>query len=464
MPLKFHNTLTKRKQEFQPVTPGEVKMYFCGPTVYGFAHIGNFRAYVFEDLLRRYLKYKGFKITQVQNLTDVDDKTIRDSRAQGLSLKDFTRKYIDAFFEDMKTLGIETAEYYPAATEHIPEMIALVGKLNEKGVTYQSDGSTYFRIASFPDYGKLSGMDASGLKAGARVDVDEYEKEEARDFVLWKAYREEDGEAGWDSPFGKGRPGWHLECSAMSMKYLGETFDIHCGGEDNIFPHHENEIAQSEAATGKPFVNYWLHCGYLLVEGRKMSKSLGNFYTLKQVLEMGYQPRAVRYLLMSTHYHQQLNFTFDGLDAAKNALQRLQDFITALREISTEGDSTHVSKSVMQARNAFAKAMDDDLNIAPALGAVFTLVRDANRLIAEGKMTNNGAQKTLDFLQEIDTVLGVLDFSQQESEEEIEELIRQRNEARKNRDFNTADEIRDKLSSIGIILEDKAEGTRWKRG
>ena len=463
MPLNFYNTLTRTKEEFTPLIPGEVKLYTCGPTVYGFAHIGNFRAYIFEDLLRRFLEYKGYKVTHVQNLTDVDDKTIRQSCQECLTLNEFTDKYVKAFFTDGKTLNLLPAHIYPAATGHIPEMIELVAKLKEKGFTYESEGSTYFRISAFPEYGKLSNIDACALQAGARVDNDEYEKEEARDFVLWKAWREEDGEVFWDSPFGKGRPGWHLECSAMSMKYLGETFDIHCGGEDNIFPHHENEIAHSEAATGKKFVNYWLHCGYLLVEGRKMSKSLGNFYTLQDLFDKGYKPSAVRYLLLSTHYRQQLNFTLEGLEAATNAIQRLQDFIVALREIKVEGNCAEAEKLLAAARAGFEQSLEDDLNIAPALAAVFTLVKEINKIIADGKLTASAAGKILNFLKSVNQVLGVLDFSEPESDAEIDELIEQRLQARKDRDFKTADEIREKLTSMGIILEDTPDGTRWKR-
>lgn len=463
--LNLYNTLTRRKEPFNSILPGEVKLYTCGPTVYDYAHIGNFRAYVFEDLLRRYLEYKGFKVTHVQNLTDVDDKTIKGSRKEGVSLKQYTAKYIQSFFEDGKILNLEPAHVYPAATDHIPEMLDIISRLQAKGFTYESEGSIYFRISALPSYGKLSGVDvnASGLIAGARVEVDEYEKEEARDFALWKSYREEDGDVWWDSPFGKGRPGWHIECSAMSMKYLGETFDIHCGGEDNIFPHHENEIAQSEAATGKTFVNYWMHCGYLLVENRKMSKSLGNFFTLKELLTKGYSAKAIRYILMSTHYRQQLNFTFDGLEAAANSLQRIQDFITALREVKSEGICAESDIAVEKARAEFENSLDDDLNIAPALAAVFTLVKDINKLLADGKMTALSAGKVLEFLQAADKVMGVLDFSEQQSDAEIDALIEQRRQARLSKNWKLADEVRAKLTDMGIVLEDKAEGTRWKR-
>lgn len=461
--LHLHNTLTRRQEEFIPLTPGEVKLYTCGPTVYDYAHIGNFRAYVFEDLLRRYFKFKGYKVTQVQNLTDVDDKTIKGARAQGVSLKEYTAKYIQSFFNDLKTLKIEPAEIYPAATGHIPEMISLIARLRDKGVTYESEGSTYFRISAFPSYGKLSGMDASSLIAGARVEVDEYEKEEARDFALWKAWREEDGEVWWDSPFGKGRPGWHIECSAMSMKYLGETFDLHCGGEDNIFPHHENEIAQSEAATGKTFVNYWLHCRFLLVEGRKMSKSLGNFYTLKDILAKGYKPDAVRWLLMSTHYRQPLNFTFDGIIAAENAIQRLKDFLLSLNSVTHSCIDNTGREIVEKAEKEFTEALDDDLNIAPALGAIFTMVKDLNKMMAENQLTVESAQKARQFLEKVNSILGVLDFSAPQADALVDDLIKQRVEARKNRDFKTADAVRKQLTEMGIVLEDTAEGTRWKK-
>ena len=463
MPLKFYNTYTRRKEEFVPLTPGEVKMYNCGPTVYDFAHIGNFRAYIFEDLLRRYLEYKGFRVTQIMNITDVDDKTIRDSQAAGISLNEYTTKYREAFFRDVDILNIKRATHYPEATGHIPEMLALIKKLGEKGLTYEADGSVYYRISSFPDYGKLSGRNSLGLKMGARVDLDEYDKEEARDFVLWKAHRPEDGDVHWDSEFGPGRPGWHIECSAMSMKYLGETFDIHTGGEDNIFPHHENEIAQSEAATGKRFAHCWMHCGYLLVEGRKMSKSLGNFYVLNYLFEKGYDPKAVRYILLATHYRQQLNFTLETVDASAAAIKRLQDFIVALRDIKKPGDCPQAEALIDQSKRDFEEAMDDDLNIAPALAALFTLVKEINRLQAEGKMTDSGAESTIDFLKSIDQVLGILEFEEPESDTEIDELVRKRQEARAKRNFELADEIRNQLKSMGIQVEDTADGVRWKR-
>ena len=463
MPLTFFNTLTKRKEEFTPITPGEVKLYTCGPTIYGFAHIGNFRAYIFEDILRRYLEYKGFKVVHVMNITDVDDKTIRDSRKEGKSLKEYTEPFKQAFFQDRDSLNIKPAHFYPEATTHIPEMIELVKILREKGFTYEADGSIYFRISSFPNYGALSGYRPSDLRAGARVDVDEYEKEEARDFVLWKARRPEDGDVYWDTELGQGRPGWHLECSAMSMKYLGKTFDIHCGGEDNIFPHHENEIAQSEAATGVKFVNYWLHCGYLLVEGRKMSKSLGNFYTLRDLTDRGFDPKAVRYVLLSTHYRQQLNFSEEAARAAKASIDRLQDFISALNMIEKEGENVEVNGIIDTARGEFEKHMDDDLNISPALGALFIMVKEINRKIADDSVNRSGAVKALKFLRDIDGVFGVLNFASQSADEEVERLIRERMEVRERKDFARADEIRRKLAEMKIVVEDTPQGPRWKR-
>ena len=327
MALKIFNTLSRRLESFEPLTAGKVRMYTCGPTVYDYAHIGNFRAYLFEDLLRRYLQYSGYQVTQIMNLTDVDDKTIQGSQKAGLPLAEYTRHYKEAFFADIQALNIEAAEAYPAATEHIPEMIALIETLFKAGVAYRSeDGSVYFSIAKFPAYGRLAQLDLSELRPGARVAQDEYQKDNLADFALWKAWSPADGPVGWEAPWGRGRPGWHIECSAMSMKYLGPSFDLHTGGVDNIFPHHEDEIAQSEAATGQPFVKYWMHCAHLVVEGRKMSKSLGNFFTLRDLRERGYNGREIRYALLSAHYRQTLNFSFAALTAARAALQRLDEF------------------------------------------------------------------------------------------------------------------------------------------
>lgn len=462
MPLVFRNSLTRTKQEFKSITPGQVRMYTCGPTVYDYAHIGNFRAYTFEDLLRRYLKYKGYQVTQVMNLTDVDDKTIRDSRAAGITLKEHTDKYVKAFFEDLDTLRIERAERYPAATDHIPEMVAIIKKLIAKGLAYQADGSWYFKIDAFPEYGKLANLDKSGLKAGARVAADEYEKESVSDFALWKAWDETDGDVYWETELGKGRPGWHIECSAMSSKYLGNHFDIHTGGVDNMFPHHENEIAQSEGANDEKFVNYWMHCEYLIVEGRKMSKSLGNFHTLKDLIQKGYSPLAVRYQLLATHYRQQLNFTIDGLDQAAKALERYNDFITNLAEYKggqSSGEADAITATLLA---DFETRMDDDLNISGALGAVFDFVRDINRLRSENKLSAVERDKALEVIRRIDRVL---DFQVKKEvlDSEIETLIAKRTQARKNKDFATSDKIRDELLKMGIVLEDTGQGVKWKR-
>lgn len=462
MALQFRNSLTRRKEAFEPLLPGQVRLYTCGPTVYNFAHIGNFRAYMFEDLLRRYLKYKGYAVTQIMNLTDIDDKIIKGANATGIPIKEFTAPYIKAFFEDLETLGIERAEQYPAATDHINEMVAIVRKLVERGHAYEVGGNYYFKISSFPGYGRLANLDMQSLKPGVRVDADEYEKESVSDFALWKAWDEQDGSVGWETKIGKGRPGWHLECSAMSMKYLGETFDIHTGGVDNMFPHHENEIAQSEGVTGKPFVKTWLHCEHLIVDGKKMSKSLGNYYTLRDVSAKGYSGLAVRYLLMATHYRQQLNFTFDGLEAAANALERYNDFIDNL-ESATPGTGTGAgAEAVQRLLEGFESELDDDLNISGALGHMFDFIRDVNRLKAEGTLSADEREKALAAILRVDSVLGFR-RKQASLDEQVEGLIAKRQQARKDRDFAQSDAIRDHLLSMGIILEDTSQGVRWKR-
>jgi cysteinyl-tRNA synthetase len=330
--LRIYNTLTNSKEEFCPAEPGVVRFYTCGPTVYDFAHIGNFRTFVFQDLLRRYLRFRDYRVIHVMNITDVDDRTIQMARTQGISLMEYTARYTEAFLEDSQKLGLQPPDFMPRATGHIPEMVQLIRRLEEGGYTYRRDGSIYFSIARFPEYGKLSKQDFKGMQAGARVDNDRYDKDEARDFVLWKARKE--GDDFWETDIGPGRPGWHIECSAMSMKYLGESFDIHCGGIDLVFPHHENEIAQSECATGKPFVHYWVHPEFLVVEGEKMSKSLGNFFTLRDLLDQGHSPQAIRYLLLSVHYRKQLNFTMDGLRQAESSIQRLEDFRQRMTELA----------------------------------------------------------------------------------------------------------------------------------
>ncbi|MEM2466831.1 MAG: cysteine--tRNA ligase [Candidatus Bathyarchaeia archaeon] len=461
----FFNTLTRKKERFVPLEEGKVRIYTCGPTVYDFAHIGNFRTFVFQDVLRRWLEYRGFKVIQVMNITDVDDKTIRGARKRNIPLREYTDYYIKAFFEDIEALNLERAEYYPRATEHIPEMVGLIKRLMEKGYAYRGeDGSVYYNISKFKDYGKLSKLKIEELKPGARVKVDEYGKEEARDFALWKAWDEEDGEVFWETEIGKGRPGWHIECSTMAMKYLGETIDIHSGGVDLIFPHHENEIAQIEAATGKPFARYWLHSEHLLVEGKRMAKRYGNFYTLRDLMAKGYDPMAIRYLLMSTHYRQQLNFTFEGLEAAKGAVDRLKAFVCRLLEADGEGCGEKIKSLMDEAQRRFEEAMDDDLNIGVALAAIFGFVRDVNKLMDENKLSRWEAEEVYDLMMRFDKVLGVIGEIKVEGRlpPEAEELIRRREEARKAKDWITADKIREQLKAMGIILEDTPQGVKWR--
>ncbi len=466
MALKFRNSLTRTKEEFRPIDEGKVRMYTCGPTVYGFAHIGNFRTFMFEDLLRRYLKYKGYEVLQVMNLTDVDDKTIRDSQKEGVSLKEFTTRYTKAFFEDLDTLGIERAEVYPAATDHISEMVGMVKELLARGLAYEVNGNYYFRIGEFKEYGKLAHLDTANLKAGARVAADEYEKDSVSDFALWKAWDEADGDVYWETELGKGRPGWHLECSAMSMKYLGNHFDIHTGGIDNLFPHHENEIAQSEGATGEPFVNYWLHAEHLIVEGRKMAKSFGNFFRLRDLLDKGYSGVAVRYVLIATHYRQQLNFTFQGLDAANASLERYNGFIANLEDYPGGKESGgEADEAITKVLAGFEDSLDDDLNISGAMASVFDYIREINRLKAEDRLSTAERDRALETIRRIDSVLN-LTYQQAEAgdlDAEIEDLIAQRTAARKNKDFAKADQIRDDLLARGIVLEDTPQGVKWKR-
>ncbi|MCX7974831.1 MAG: cysteine--tRNA ligase [Candidatus Aminicenantes bacterium] len=459
--IRFFNTLSGRLEVFEPLRPGEVRLYTCGPTVYDYAHIGNFRAYIFEDLLKRFLLYSGYRVFHVMNITDVDDKTIRNSQAQGLTLAEYTQKYINAFFEDIKVLNILPADVYPRATEHIPEMVNLIKILLAKGFAYEKDGSIYYSIARFPSYGQLAKIKPEELKPGARLEADEYEKERAHDFVLWKKRKE--GEPFWETELGPGRPGWHIECSAMSMKYLGETFDLHCGGVDNIFPHHENEIAQSEAATGKPFVRYWLHCHHLIVEGEKMSKSKGNFYTLRDLLNRGVDPLALRFLLLSTHYRKTLNFTFEALEQATASLQRLRDFqIEIETRTFPEGYNEEVNQIISLARKEFKEGLSDDLNISLALSAVFSLIRKVNLLLQQGQIKNNDILALKEWLKEIDQVLGVLPPPPKALPEEIMAKIRLRERARQEKNYALADRLRQELLEQGILLEDTREGTRWK--
>lgn len=464
-PIRFFNTLTRRKEKFTPIEKGKVKMYTCGPTVYDFPHIGNFRAFLFEDLLRRWLEYHCFEVIHVMNITDVDDKTIRSARKQQIPLKQYTEYYTEAFFKDITTLKIKKANYYPRATEHIHEMVALVTKLIEKGYGYKGeDGSIYYDISKFENYGAMSKIKVNELKTGARVKVDEYAKEEAQDFALWKAWTEEDDEAFWETEFGKGRPGWHIECSAMSMKYLGETFDIHCGGVDNIFPHHENEIAQSEAATERKFVNYWLHNEHLLVEGKRMSKSLGNYYTLRDLLKMGYDPRTVRYLLLSTHYRQQLNFTFKGLDASKNAIDRLQNFMYRLLNADGKSCGEKIRQLMRKMQKDFSAALDDDLKISVALAALFDFVREVNSLLDYGMLSREESKEVYKLMARFDKVLNIIGEVKRDEKlsKEAEKLIKKREESRKTKDWKTADKIREQLKALGIVLEDTPKGVKWR--
>jgi cysteinyl-tRNA synthetase len=438
-------------------------MYTCGPTVYNYPHIGNYRAYMFEDLLRRYLRYCGYEVTQVMNLTDIEDKIIRGAQQAGMSVHDFTAVYKQAFFADLRLLNIEPAEVYPAATEHIPEMVAVIQRLLECGYAYKLDGSIYYRIARFPGYGKLAHLEAQALQSGAsgRIDSDEYAKDDVRDFALWKAWTPEDGEVFWDTELGRGRPGWHIECSAMSMKYLGTHFDIHTGGEDNIFPHHENEIAQSEAATGTTFVNYWLHCRHLLVDQQKMSKSLGNFYTLRDLVEKGFKPKGLRYALLATHYRQPVNFTLEGLQAAENAVQRLLDFLHALQ--TAQGSGFDGQPLLQQTQQDFEAALDDDLNISGALGAIFEMVRELNRAMANSRLSTAGAQQVMALLQRFDTVLGLLAPDEEAVDSQVAALLQERQEARKQRDFARADALRDQIRELGYVIEDTPQGPHLKR-
>lgn len=461
--LQFYNTLTRRKDDFHPLQPGTVHMYTCGPTVWNHPHIGNYRAYMFEDLLRRYFKYRGYTVKQVMNLTDVEDKTIRYAQHAGMSLHDFTAIYKQAFFDDLRVLNIEAAEVYPAATDHIAEMVELIQQLRQRGYTYEVDGSIYYRLEHFPDYGKLAHLDVEELQSGAsgRVDSDEYAKDDVRDFALWKAWTPEDGEVYWETALGKGRPGWHIECSAMAMKYLGTHFDIHTGGVDNIFPHHENEIAQSEAATGTTFVNYWLHCAHLQVDSQKMSKSLGNFYTLRDIMDKGFKPKGLRYALLSTHYRQPMNFTLENLHAAESAVQRLLDCMQNVR--TARGEGYEVEPLLQQTQQRFEAALDDDLNISAALGAVFEMVRNVNRAMAEGQLSATAAQQVLACMQRFDTVLGLLDEAAAEQDVEVEALLQQRQEARQQRDFARADALREAIRERGYTIEDTPQGPRLKQ-
>ena len=462
------NTLGRRLDRLEPMVPGEVRIYTCGPTVYSDAHVGNLRTFLFEDLLRRTLELLGYRVIQVMNLTDVDDKTIRGAQQAGVSLAEYTAPVAKAFFRDLDLLHVERAEAYPPATEHVPAMIALIERLVANGHAYVADGSVFFRIASDPDYGRLSGFDLEQARRGERVASDEYDKEDVRDFVLWKGGKP--GEPAWESPWGPGRPGWHIECSAMSMELLGETFDVHCGGVDNIFPHHENEIAQSESATGKPFVHLWLHAEHLIVDGQKMSKSLGNQYTLADLVAQGASLRALRYLFLSVHYRQKLNFTADSLEAAAGALKRVDEMrfrLAHAQETAAPGGA--VAEAARELDRGVRRALADDLNAAAALAAVFTLVKTVNVAIEEGRLGAGEKESVLAALAGADRVFGVFDPAAWKEADgagddaEIERLVHERQEARRRRDFAAADRLRDELGERGVLIEDTPQGARWKR-
>ncbi len=464
MTLKFYNTLTRKKEVFRPISKGVVRLYTCGPTVYDYAHLGNFRAYVFNDVLKRYLEYKGYKVRHIMNITDVDDKTIKNSQKEGVSLKEFTDKYTKAFFEDLEALNIKKADIYPRATEYIDEMVKLIKGLLRKGLAYRGDDSSvYYDISKFRDYGKFARIKQKSLKAGARVSHDEYDKDHASDFALWKAWDRNDGDVFWKTELGKGRPGWHIECSAMSIKNLGTNFDIHCGGVDLIFPHHQNEIAQSEGFTGKKFVNYWLHNEHLLVDYKKMSKSLGNFYTLRDLTEAGYEPIAVRYQLLITNYRQKLNFSFEGVKAAQNTVKNLNNFYSNLKKIKGGEHNPKIASIVEKAKNGFEKQMDNDLDISAALGRVFDMIKSINKLIKAGRLSQGDAKLMIAALESFDKVIGVLGKEDSAVSKGIGELIKMREKARVEKDFITADKIRADLRKKGVILEDTPQGVRWKR-
>ena len=464
MTLNLYNTLTGKVEPFAPEHPPEVRMYVCGLTVYGRGHIGNYRSMVASDLLRRTLEYKGWRVREVMNITDVDDRIITLAAQAGSDLQSFTAAHIRSFEEDLATMRMERPEVVPRATEHIPEMVDLITRLQERGHTYAADGSVYFRIASFPEYGRLSRLDVAGMKAGARVDTDKYDKENARDFVLWKAKDDEPAWAQWDAPFGRGRPGWHIECSAMGMKYLGETFDLHCGGVDLNFPHHENEIAQSECGTGKPFVRHWVHVEHLMVDGETMSKSKGNFYTLPDVLARGHRPESIRYLLLQAHYRSQLNFTWEGLQHAAAALERIHGFARRLSEVESAGPATDaVRETVRKAAAEFDEALGDDLNTPEALAAVHLLVNEGNALLVEGSVTAEGASVLRKALEDMDSVFAVLLPREDRLAPEEQALFDARQAARLGRDFAAADQARKGLEALGIVLEDTPKGTRWRR-
>ena len=472
MSLKIYNTLNRRIEELIPAGVKKdnlcdyppVTIYTCGPTVYGYAHIGNFRTFVFNDLVRRYLKFRGFRVNHAMNITDVDDKTIKGASEAGITLEEYTKKYTEIFFEDLRTLNIEPVEHNPKATESIKEIIEILEKIDEAGMLYEKEGSSYFNISKFSDYGKLSLLDKREIKSGISFDADEYEKEDVRDFALWKAKK--DDEPFWDTPYGPGRPGWHIECSAMIRKIFGTTIDIHIGGVDLIFPHHENEIAQSEVAYKEKFVRCWIHSEHLLVDGAKMSKSLGNFYTLRDLIAKGFSARSIRYLLMSAHYKKQLNFTFEGIKQADLALERIDNFILRLADRKGDDENREVNSAIDELIHEFTETVDNDLNISGGLGVFFDFIHKINSMISDDKISKKDAADILETLKLLDQVFGFIFFdneAEDHDKDRIDKLIEERIQAKRNREFARADEIRDLLKNEGIILEDTKDGTRWKR-
>ena len=491
MTLRLFNTLSGQMDELTPADGAALRMYACGPTVYDYGHIGNFRTFLQVDVLRRFLLLSGVKVRHVMNITDVDDKIIRNATAAGIPIGEYTRKYEEAFFEDLDSLRVERPEHIARATEHIPQMVGLIQKLAAADAAYQAeDGSWYFRLKSFPEYGKLSKKDLSGMEDGARVDVDEYEKDSARDFALWKAPKP--GETSWDTAIGPGRPGWHIECSAMAMEYLGESFDLHAGGEDLMFPHHENEIAQSESVTHKPFARHWMHVRFLLVDGRKMSKSEGNFYTLRDLLLKGYKASAIRLALISVPYRHQLNFTFDGLVEATAAIDRLRTFVTRLKGAAlAEGETAELQAAAAKARVEYIESLANDLNTAEARAPIFDLVRTANTALDKGEVKAADRDAILGVLAAFDRVFDVLEDRDAEqtakalkwaeeagrleqvapeilarqglTDETIDALVAERTQAKKMRNFARADTIRNELAEKGVVIEDSKDGVRWKR-
>ena len=470
--MKLYNTFTRKKEEFKPIRKNEVRMYSCGPTVYNFAHIGNFRSFIFVDILKRYLKFKKYKVKHVMNITDIDDKIIKKCSANNFSLEEYTNKYQEAFFDDLNTLNIQKADIFPKATAHISDMVNLIKKLLDKGIAYKtSDGSIFFNISKFPDYGKLQKLNSDQMKKGKRVETDEYDKDSVYDFALWKGYKPEDGDIFWETEIGKGRPGWHIECSAMSTKYLGETFDIHTGGVDLIFPHHENEIAQSEGANDQKFVNYWMHCEYLGLKDSKMSKSLGNTIYIKDLIDKKYSARAIRFVLLSVHYRQKLNFSSEQLDSAGKTLKKFDDFIYELKNVGSNNvNNEKIISLTNEMLQKFENTMDDDLNISAALGVVFTFLKQINKFKSTNKLFNFDRENIINSLKKIDSVLGVI-FKESKSkltdttnieEKNIQEKIEERNEARKNKDWDKADKIRNELLKSGVELIDRKEGTTYK--